>query len=162
MIIHELGHAFGFWHEHTRADRDQYIEVLEENIIPDAIKNFNILPDNEWDNLTTPYDFGSIMHYRLDAFSANGASHTIRIKDGIEFTGEVGQRIAPSEVDIRQANLLYKCPTIDPNRDEERLNGKLFCRKYINEFDMHMLYGQITLNISRKLIELSLIQAQAV
>ena len=32
LFAHEVGHALGFWHEHQRADRDQYVTVYPGNI----------------------------------------------------------------------------------------------------------------------------------
>ena len=33
-VMHEMMHAIGFWHEQSRPDRNQYVEVLWENIVP--------------------------------------------------------------------------------------------------------------------------------
>lgn len=33
-ILHEIMHTLGFWHEHTRPDRDQYIRVNFDNVQP--------------------------------------------------------------------------------------------------------------------------------
>ena len=40
-IVHEILHALGFHHEHTRTDRGQYITVLSHNIMNGNVKNLS-------------------------------------------------------------------------------------------------------------------------
>jgi len=34
IIIHELGHTIGLYHEQNRPDRNKYIKVIYDNILP--------------------------------------------------------------------------------------------------------------------------------
>ena len=40
IVLHEIGHAIGFWHEQSRPDRDDFVEVLINNIFPKRRHNF--------------------------------------------------------------------------------------------------------------------------
>ena len=39
-IMHEFLHAFGFQHEHKRADRDEYVTINWDNIKPGSLHMF--------------------------------------------------------------------------------------------------------------------------
>ncbi|KAM6980652.1 low choriolytic enzyme-like [Aplochiton taeniatus] len=98
VIQHELLHALGFNHEQTRSDRDQHIRILTENIIPDQEHNFVKIQTN---NLGTPYDYNSVMHYGRFAFSRNRQPTIIPIPDSNVVIGRATQ-ISP--VDILRVN----------------------------------------------------------
>ncbi|XP_031330696.1 zinc metalloproteinase nas-7-like [Photinus pyralis] len=72
QIIHEFMHAVGFYHMHSVPDRDNYITIYPQNIIPSELFNFDIIPANSETSFGYPYDLCSIMHYDPYAFSANG------------------------------------------------------------------------------------------
>ena len=101
-ILHELGHAIGFWHEQSRPDRDEYIKVLTENIANSQRSNFQI--EKEINSLGVGYDYNSVMHYNNDTFG--GGRLTIEARDP---TIPVGRAVELSKLDILQANLLYQC-----------------------------------------------------
>ncbi|CDR18501.1 unnamed protein product [Oncorhynchus mykiss] len=46
VASHELMHALGFVHEHSRIDRDNYVTVLWENIWKDRVRNFEKFKTN--------------------------------------------------------------------------------------------------------------------
>uniref|UniRef100_A0A3B1JQ02 Metalloendopeptidase n=1 Tax=Astyanax mexicanus TaxID=7994 RepID=A0A3B1JQ02_ASTMX len=78
IVQHELNHALGFYHEHTRSDRDSYVTINWQNIDPTMQYNFNKENTN---NLNTPYDYSSVMHYGKTAFTINGLNTITPIPD---------------------------------------------------------------------------------
>lgn len=101
-IMHEIGHLLGLEHEHTRADRDQFIQIHWENINADKQHNFDAAPAGS--QLPGAYDYDSIMHYGTHNFSSNGEP-TITAIDGV--ARNIGQRVAPSEGDLQAIAQLY-------------------------------------------------------
>ncbi|NBC04626.1 MAG: hypothetical protein GVY20_13090, partial [Bacteroidetes bacterium] len=65
-VAHEIMHALGFWHEHSRADRDDYVIINEENIENEKDHAFT---KKRGYSPETPYDYNSIMHYGSFDFS---------------------------------------------------------------------------------------------
>jgi len=65
MPVHELGHALGFFHEHQRWDRDEFVTIHYENIKPGRAGDYDWIAKTNWIISGTPYDYYSIMHYRV-------------------------------------------------------------------------------------------------
>lgn len=81
LIIHELGHEIGLWHEHKRADRDTAVRIIVGNIVDGHQSQFAKSGSKE--NLLGPYDLSSIMHYLPRTFSKNGLPTIVPIKGKI-------------------------------------------------------------------------------
>ncbi|XP_062410576.1 astacin-like metalloendopeptidase [Sardina pilchardus] len=103
-ICHELLHALGFHHEHSRTDRDDHIEIKFENVIIGKERNFRRV---DGDQLDLPYDLDSILHYGRWFFSSNGKATVVSKRDDVE----IGQRTHLSELDVRRLQKLYECDT---------------------------------------------------
>ncbi|KAL3876057.1 hypothetical protein ACJMK2_033942 [Sinanodonta woodiana] len=108
IIMHELMHALGFWHEHNRPDRDNYINILWNNIIPEHTQDFDLT--NKSQTLDSPYDYLSIMHYKANTFSKDPATlDTITPKNILVDKQSLGQREYLSDNDKVRIRRLYQC-----------------------------------------------------
>lgn len=103
IIQHEFIHALGFQHEQTRSDRDKYVRILWSNI--NSAMQFNFQKQDTI-NLKTPYDYSSIMHYGVKAFTINGRETIQPIQ---QTNVRIGQRRAMSRWDITRIKQLYQC-----------------------------------------------------
>jgi len=101
---HEAIHALGFFHEQSRPDRDNHVNVLWQNISPDMAYNFNALTWGEASTYDVPYDYVSIMHYNAKDFSNNGGD-TLQAKDG----RALGSRGVMTNEDKTKLRRMYNC-----------------------------------------------------
>ncbi|CAH1711873.1 unnamed protein product [Chironomus riparius] len=103
--IHEILHAIGIFHEQSRNDRDRFVKVIWDNIIPNYKGNFE---KQSLDNTTYSfeYDYNSIMHYGSSYFSKQKGKSTLLAKMKDE---KIGQRRALSQTDCLKINELYGC-----------------------------------------------------
>ncbi|KAH8352280.1 hypothetical protein KR084_003146 [Drosophila pseudotakahashii] len=109
-IVHEFLHALGFFHQQSAADRDEYVQIVEENITEGMEFNFDKYTQETVNDFGEKYDYGSVMHYGPYAFSKNGERTIVALEEGKEDV--IGQRLELSETDIKKLNAMYKCPTV--------------------------------------------------
>jgi len=107
-IFHELFHVLGFFHEQNRPDRDNYIEVLWENIDEENWTQFEKFTLESYpqalqalDNF--PFEFQSIMLYDSKSFS-NSSDYSMVQIDGTPFTIPFSR---PTPTDMVRLKALY-------------------------------------------------------
>ena len=106
-IIHTFGHALGLYHEQSRPDRDQYVEIIPNNIRQHFGHNF--VKQSSYNVNSVPYDGRRIMHYRHDTFSKSSTLATIRSKIPGLPDEELGSSDRFTVLDIAKLKLLYGC-----------------------------------------------------
>ena len=119
-ITHEIMHGLGIYHQHSRSDRENYVEILWQNINKEDWYNFNMYDNRTVNSHGVPYDFMSTMQYSEYDLS-NNTKMTIRTLD------ENAQRVTswteskgfwrgsrlPRLTDIELLRKMYKCEELD-------------------------------------------------
>lgn len=80
-IMHELMHAWGFKHEQSRPDRDNYVQVFFDHTNIDS--QFALM-GVDWIDTVHPYELDSVMHY-CSWCGTNGQGPVMTTLDGSMF-----------------------------------------------------------------------------
>lgn len=111
LVLHEFGHAIGYYHEHNRPDRDDTVEIMWDNIVYGFKDAFYKYTWDEADVQGFKYDLTSIMHYENSAFTNGYCRPTMLVKNdySYEVTPVYLRKFSPQ--DIQKINKLYNCQT---------------------------------------------------
>ena len=124
--VHELGHSLGFWHEQSRPNRDDFVQINWDRIPTNKAHNFLLHPAAD---AYPPggYDFDSVMHYQQCEFSCCDedtdpcctepcscrgdldACRTITVLPPYytQWQGRIGQRTHLSDFDAMTISFMY-------------------------------------------------------
>ncbi|XP_030623991.1 low choriolytic enzyme [Chanos chanos] len=125
-LCHELLHALGLHHEHTRTDRDDYITVHWDSVINGKENNFLV---KNGDTLNLPYDLDSIMHYGKYYFSSDYQPTIVPKRK----PAHIGQRTHLSELDVERLRRLYRCGTLNKSLYMDSGHQKLQHMKHVGK-----------------------------
>ncbi|EHB91889.1 hypothetical protein HMPREF9450_01938 [Alistipes indistinctus YIT 12060] len=101
--IHELGHAIGLLHEQCRWDRDNYIDIIYNNIQGNKQHNFD--KSSKKHQVSSNFDFNSVMLYgSYNSFAVDESKPTMKKKNGSTWNA---QRSYLSESDLAAIRQMY-------------------------------------------------------
>ncbi len=100
VLVHEMGHAVGMWHEQQRDDRNRWLRINTENVDPSYVGNYDPIANTRD---IGGHDYGSIMHYANYGFTKIFRPALESIPAGIR----IGARDRYSEADIEAMRRLY-------------------------------------------------------
>lgn len=104
-VMHEVMHSLGFFHEHMRTDRDDYVIIHEENIDPRYTEDFQLFTEYDGGSLgynIGEFDYNSIMIYS-SAMGATSQGYAMTKLDG----SPIYQGTRLSNKDIAGLNFIY-------------------------------------------------------
>ncbi|XP_021194225.3 high choriolytic enzyme 2 [Helicoverpa armigera] len=107
IIIHEWIHVIGFMHMHSTHNRDTYVRLLWQNMIPGMEYAFERYGTNVVHNMGLPYEYASNMHYDRFGFSRNGQPTMLPIFND---NNQMGQLQFVTGWDWLRVNRHYNCP----------------------------------------------------
>lgn len=115
-LAHEVMHSLGFFHEHTRSDRDDFIDINWSAVPGEFKHNFYkcTVYHEGCNDLKVGYDYDSIMHYKR-AISGSSADQIIPKQAGVE----IGQRKRLSPKDVEGLMEFYECAPGSPDSSIE-------------------------------------------
>ena len=108
-VNHEFMHRLGFLHEHSRPDRDDHVAIHENVVDTWNYRKLTYGPSaiGQWEDLGSPYDFNSILHYysgtEPDGLATIGVVGNPRVRAPVDRTWPM------SEQDAFQLNAYHGC-----------------------------------------------------
>ena len=131
----------GFYHEQSRPDRDQYLDVYLNNV-PSHLRG-NFQKASEINSLGNPYDYHSVMHYDKTAF---GSGRITMMPKNRYYENLIGTGAGFSKQDIIQVNQLYSCPKYTgayPAQPNNRCyDTSSYCDSFVRDYGCNRLRGQ--------------------
>ncbi|XP_041356556.1 indian hedgehog protein-like [Gigantopelta aegis] len=132
IVLHELGHVLGLLHEHSRPDRDKYVNVTVD--VWD--KYYTEYVKASWKNVLTfglPYDYLSVMHYKDSTKTTMAAKEKTSSSDQDCFPGD-GQLLLDNGnmVDMKDLSTGHRVLTVQAGR-RVFTEVKTFLKRYIHQ-----------------------------
>ncbi|OWF44984.1 Protein SpAN [Mizuhopecten yessoensis] len=124
IATHEFLHVIGLFHEQSRPDRSQFVNIFMRNVEPGKRGNFRRLSRLTVDSRGLPYDYRSIMHYSNRAFSRNGRFTIVPRPraNRNQFLNRIGRSTEMSRNDAEVIRRMYSCPS-SPNTSQSSCSG---------------------------------------
>nr|XP_022309346.1 uncharacterized protein LOC111115062 [Crassostrea virginica] len=105
-VLHEMYHTMGANHEIQRLHRSDYLTVLWDNIHYSKYPQYSV---RKGTRDRYPYDYHSVMHYRLSTFPLFPGQNTIKLRDPeLNYLVTIPKK-GLSFLDVAEINDAYQC-----------------------------------------------------